>query len=258
VPVTWLYGLPNFQLREWQHTGAAINDLASELQQSQGERQKLLLKLMTLQEEERRYLARELHDELGQCLAAINAVAVSINHTANQKCPELVPEVDNILRINQHSMSAMHDLLVRIRPAELETFGLEASLRTLITEWRSQTADQIQYQLSIEGPCNNLPEHLQLTLFRIAQEGLTNVAKHAKASSVILKIEATSEFITLAIEDNGSMVKLPAKITSGFGLLGIRERVLALNGNFALQISKHGGLTVQVKLPFQTVSGSLA
>ncbi|WP_426992406.1 histidine kinase [Methylomonas sp. CM2] len=86
------FRLPVFELDEWQRTGKAINQLAASLEQLLSERKKLALKLMNIQEEERRYLARELHDEFGQCLAAINAVAASISQTAENECPELVPE----------------------------------------------------------------------------------------------------------------------------------------------------------------------
>ena len=127
------FRLPAFELDEWQRTGKAINQLAASLEQLLSERKKLALKLMNIQEEERRYLARELHDEFGQCLAAINAVAASISQTAENECPELVPEGKNISRIAHHMMESLRGLLMRLRPSDIDELGLTASLKGLVS-----------------------------------------------------------------------------------------------------------------------------
>ncbi|MDP2180463.1 histidine kinase [Methylicorpusculum sp.] len=127
--------LPAFELNEWQRIAAAINQLADSQQQLLDERQKLVLKLINLQEDERRYLARELHDEFGQCLAAINAVNASIKQTALQQCPSLIAETDHISRITTHMLDNVRDLLGRLRPAEFEELGLAASLNSLVAGW---------------------------------------------------------------------------------------------------------------------------
>jgi two-component system, NarL family, sensor histidine kinase UhpB len=131
--------LPAFELTEWQRTGQAINQLASRQQQLLAERRELSLKLMTVQEEERRYLARELHDEFGQCLAAINAVAASITQTAEQDCPALVPEGENIARITGHMMALLRGMLLRLRPMAVDELGLSAALNSLVAGWNARS-----------------------------------------------------------------------------------------------------------------------
>lgn len=223
--------LPFFKLIEWQRIGAAINEFVATQKQLLTERKKLVLQLVTVQEEERRYLARELHDEFGQCLSAINALSTSILQTAKLDCPQLVPEVESIARINQRIIETVRTLLVRLCPAELDELGLEASLDTMITEWNKQYAGQIYCQLFIEGDSQQLAKQLPITLYRVVQEGLTNIAKLSSATQaiLILKIEDQST-ITLNIEDNGRLESYPLAKNQGVGLMGIRERVNGLGG----------------------------
>lgn len=211
---------------------------------------------MSVQEEERRYLARELHDEFGQCLAAINAVAASISQTAETECPALIPEAKNIRRISTHMMELLRGLLLRLRPAGLDELGLATSLTNLIAEWNAQSSGKIDYQIRISGEPDRLPEPIPITIFRIVQECLTNIAKHSAAShaqvTLIVKSDSGTErpTIELTIEDDGIIEKLPFKDHHGLGLLGITERVTALDGRLSLVTKKPSGLVVQVWLPF--------
>ena len=230
------YRLPSFELIEWQRTASAINQLAASQQQLLAERQKLAVKLINIQEEERRYLARELHDEFGQCLAAINAVAASIAQTAEQQCPALVGEADHISRITEHMMDSVRDLLRRLRPAELDELGLAASLNSLVSGWNARSGGKIRYQLNIVGDCALLPEPLTVTLFRITQECLTNIAKHSAAANAKITLTITADAVALTVEDDGIATELPFADSSGIGLLGIRERVTALHGQLTLAI----------------------
>ena len=248
------YRLPSFELIEWQRTAKAINQLAASQQQLLAERQKLTVKLINLQEEERRYLARELHDEFGQCLAAINAVAASIAQTAEQQCPALVGDADHISRITQHMLDNVRDLLKRLRPAELDELGLAASLNSLVSGWNARSGGKIHYQLNIVGDCALLPEPLTVTLFRITQECLTNIAKHSAAANANITLAINSDAVTLTVEDDGSATELPFADDSGIGLLGIRERVTALDGQLTLAIAQPHGLKVEVWLPIISIT----
>ncbi|MGZ8163313.1 MAG: histidine kinase [Methylobacter sp.] len=255
--------LPAFELDEWQRTGKAINQLVASQEQLHSERKKLALKLMTIQEEERRYLVRELHDEFGQCLAAINAVAASISQTAGNDCPGLVPEAKNISRITHHMMELLRGLLLRLRPAEIDELGLAASLKSLVAGWNAGSGGKIHYRLAIHGNSDQLPEPIPVTVFRIVQECLTNIAKHSYAAHVNVTLTIGHALATdyansmvLIIEDDGIAGSLPFEDGSGIGLLGIRERVNALGGRLVLETGKPSGLIVHVWLPVHSLHGT--
>ncbi len=163
--------LPTFALREWQRIAAAINHLAANQQQLLAERQALIVKLMSLQEDERRMLVRELHDEWGQCLAAINAVASGIRQTAAAQCPLLVDDAEHISRITGHMLQSLRGLLGQLRPAEWDELGLQASLSSLVAGWNARSGNT-RFQLQLVGVCGELPEAQAIALFRIAQEDL--------------------------------------------------------------------------------------
>ena len=212
------YRLPAFELNEWRQISAAINHLTASQQQLLAERQQLAAKLINLQEEERRYISQELHDEFGQCLAAINAVAASIEYTAAQQLPELVAEAQQISRIAEHMLIGVRDLLHRLRPAEFDALGLAASLQSLVSGWNANNGSKTRYQLAISGSCDALPEPQAVALLRIVQECLTNIAKHAAATSVAIKLCINDKSVCLSIVDDGIAAQLPFAVSEGIGL----------------------------------------
>ncbi|MCX7099080.1 MAG: histidine kinase [Methylococcales bacterium] len=234
------YRLPTFELPEWQHTAEAINQLAACQQRLLAERQILAVRLIAVQEEERRHLARELHDELGQCLADISTIAASIS---------FVEEAQQISHISQQKMGNIRELLGRLRPADLDELGLAASLKNLVADWQSRSVNYAQYQIKLEGDCSTLPEPIIVTLFRAAQECLGNIAKHSAAGNVKLSLVVNATAAILTVEDDGIATELPFADNSGIGLLGIRERVNSLQGHLTLAIAQPHGLVVTAWLP---------
>lgn len=243
------YRLPLFDIVEWQIISNAINHLADSQQQLLEDRRQLIVKLMTLQEDERRYLSRELHDEFGQCLAGINAITASVNYSAVEKCPDLVGEINQINAITKHMMDSIHSLLARLRPVELDELGLSASLSSLVLEWNNRSNGKISFQLNIDGDYSRISEAQAVAIFRITQECLTNVAKHANATQVDISLQNANDQIILSIKDDGITTILPFTNKSGIGLFGIHERVTALNGEVSFSINKSHGLVVFVSLP---------
>lgn len=243
------YRLPLFELVEWQKIALAINQLASSQQQLLNERQTMLVKLINIQEQERRLLARELHDEFGQCLAAINAVATSIKQTAETQAPDLVNDADHIGRITMHMLASLRSMLGKLRPAEFDEMGLAVSLNALIANWNSSSGDKTCYRLKLTGDCASLSEYQSLALFRITQECLTNIAKHAAASQVNVSLLIEQNTALLTVTDDGVAAALPMASSSGIGLLGIRERVTTMNGRINFAIAEPHGLVVEVSLP---------
>ena len=241
--------IPNFELLEWQSTSTAINKLAISQQQLLSERKRLSLKLINLQDEERRYLARELHDELGQCLAAINALTESITQTAEQECPAIVEDAKSLFQINGHIMQTVRNLLLKLRPTEIDELGLELTLKALVNEWNSHSNNRIHYQLHINGDCQQLTAPLPITLFRIIQESLTNISKHSRATHATVEIDINHELIMITINDDGDINLVSFVENSGFGLLGIRERVASLDGQLQFNKNDSGGLSITVTLP---------
>ena len=245
--------LPGFALNEWHWIAQAINQLTTSQQQLLAERQQLLTQLMAIQEQERRDLARELHDEYGQCLAAINATACAIRQAAVLHCPEIVEETHRINRVADHLLKNLHDLLNRLRPADFDELGLGASLNSLVATWNKLSCDKVVYQLQIIGDFKVLAEPQAFSLLRITQEALTNIAKHAAASQVSIELQTSPDTVKLTIKDNGVATQLPFIQKSGIGLLGMRERLSALNGQLRLTLNQPHGLILEASFPINTL-----
>lgn len=242
--------LPGFDIAEWRRTSDAINALAEKQQRTLHENKQLALKLMNSQEEEHRYISRELHDEFGQCLAGINAVTASINQTAKKDCPALLDEIQSISNITSHMMTALRNLLTRLRPAEVDDLGLNLSLAQLVKSWNQRSGNQTRYQLTIDPSLGQLPEPLPVNIYRIVQESLTNIAKHARANQADITLYRDRNGpIRLRISDDGIAEAADFEDTLGIGLLGIHERVTALGGELLLHTLTEGGLLVDIRLP---------
>ena len=242
--------LPAFDIKEWKQTSDAINQLASSQEQAISDNKQLALKLMNIQEEDHRYIARELHDEFGQCLAGINAVTASINQTAAIQCPELVPEIKTINPITHHMMDVLRSMLSRLRPVEIDDIGLSQSLKNLVATWNNRTNGKTFHQLILTGNIDTLPEPLPVNIYRIVQECLSNITKHAEASHADVTINyQAGQNIQLEINDNGIAELDKFDDTLGVGLLGIRERVTALGGKLILLAGETGGLTINISIP---------
>jgi two-component system, NarL family, sensor histidine kinase UhpB len=251
--------IPSFDIGEWRRTSEAINALASRQQQIMDENRLLALKLINAQEEEHRFISRELHDEFGQCLAGINALTTSISQTACKDCPSIISETEGISHIIAHMMSALRGLLTRLRPADVDELGLTRSLEKLIKSWNQRTGGETRFDLRVDDGVDSLPEPLPVNLYRIVQESLTNIAKHADASEALIKLKfVTSYMLILRIEDNGNAKHDSLTQHMGVGLLGISERVKALGGKINMMIQKTGGLKLMITLPITPQSTSLS
>lgn len=243
--------MPAFDLAELSAVGQVFNALAAQLQAALAESRSLTRRLIAVQDEERRALARELHDEFGQSLAAIGAVAALAGQTAARDCPALVPECQSIGRTAQSMMQALRGALLRLRPPEVEELGLVASLEGLVSGWNGRLGVATRFSLDVTGRLDLLEPAFAAGLYRIAQEAITNAAKHAGASSVRLILARETgpagDVVTLTVEDDGRGAPEPA--ADGFGLLGMRERVAAMGGELSIGTASGGGLLLRAKLP---------
>jgi signal transduction histidine kinase len=245
--------LPPFDLAELSAIRDGFNHLAESLGNALAERNELTRRLIALQDDERLHLARELHDEFGQSLAAIRALTTSIRQSAAQDCPGLVGECDGIARTATDMTETLRGALFRLRPPDIDELGLAASLEGLIAGWNGRLRGQPRFEIGFSGSFSNLPATVSANLYRIVQEALTNAAKHAGATRVATRLQmhasgdhATHE-IELAIDDDGEPGN--AAIKSGMGLLGMRERVAALGGRLAFGAGHSGGSALRVVIP---------
>lgn len=239
--------LPPFDLAELSAIRDVFNHLAESLDIALAERSELTRKLIALQDEERRHLARELHDEFGQSLAAIRALASSARQTAAQDCPSLLGECDGIARTATGMMETLRGALFRLRPPDVEELGLVASLEGLVAGWNGRSRGETRFSIRFDGAFESLPATISANLYRIVQEALTNAAKHAGATRVSLEVTMRADEIALAIDDDGRSADPAGK--SGMGLLGMRERVAALRGRLSFEAGPNGGSALRVVIP---------
>lgn len=211
------------------------------------ENRQLAQKALEAQEAERKHLARELHDELGQYLNAIklDSQAIPAEHPG-----ETVAGAARRIATNaDHVYATVGDMIRRLRPVALDELGLAAALEACVDRWRA-LKPSLTIRLTVEGDLQGLSESTNLALYRIVQEALTNCVRHADASwaSVQLRRASTGE-ITLSVEDDGRGMEPPVGRSDGHGLAGIRERVDLLGGTFALLSGPEGGVTIRIVLP---------
>jgi signal transduction histidine kinase len=241
--------LPRFDLAELSAISDVFNALAQKLQATLAERNTLTRKLIAVQDEERRHLARELHDEFGQSLTAIAAQAAAAAHTAQRQCPPLFEECRGISRTTEGMMETLRGALVRLRPPDIEELGLSASLESLVASWNGVEKDRTRFDIAITGNADDLPPGVCASLYRIAQEAITNAAKHAHASHVQLRLEAGHADIVLSVEDDGEATRGGVAPKAGLGLLGMQERVVSLGGTLRFEQRAAGGARLVATIP---------
>lgn len=227
---------------------------AQQLQQALIEENRALTQnLFNVQENERRHLARELHDELGQWLTAIQAEAEAISNSV-APASNLNAGAQAISDSARQMHAVIRGLLRQLRPAMLDALGLADSLRELQAQWCARHPNT-QCDLQLHGDLENLSELINITVYRIIQEALTNVASHAHASHVRVQLsrsqEKTGDVLMMSVEDNGQGYSLEQK-SKGLGLLGMRERTIAAGGEFALESTPGQGMHIFVRLPVTT------
>ena len=234
-----------------------LNHLASVLETTVEEKRRLAERVVSLQDVERKEIARDLHDEFGPYLFALRAHAASLTRLADAPEPDL-----DALRKHINAMSdqvnalqqSNRRVLERLRPVGLAELGLADALAALMRLWR-ETYPDVVIETSISPELDARGETADLTIYRIIQEALTNVFRHARATRVDIRVEpaatrpagaAGTEAIMVSVSDNGA--GLPADHRQGFGMLGMRERVLALGGSMTVASTNHG-VTVEAMVP---------
>ncbi|MCK6540990.1 MAG: histidine kinase, partial [Anaerolineales bacterium] len=208
-------------------------------------------RLITEREDERKALARELHDQVIQDLLSFNYRLEEIESL--EKSPALREEVAFIREGVRNVVSELRQMCSDLRPPTIDHHGLSAAIDSLAHEWALR--NDIRLQLEIDPDLGRLPETMELSVFRIVQEGLNNIRKHAAARNVRLSLQWTSSAnLLVRLEDDGQGLAMPADLASlsvnkHFGLVGISERVALLGGSMSIDSSRGGGTILQVEIP---------
>ncbi|MCW1989738.1 signal transduction histidine kinase [Bradyrhizobium diazoefficiens] len=245
--------LPRFRSMELAMIGGAVGELGTRLEEATEQRAALTRRLIEIRDDERRALARELHDEFGQNLAAILAFADTIETASAKQNREdgIAQDARMISQATHHLMASLRDALKRLRNPLPEELGLEASLVNLVDSWRSQSAARPTIQLDLRGDLTDISGPAATTAYRVAQECLTNALRHGAAREISLRVERRAgedDALLIRVEDDGGGDAERVARSAGFGLTGIRERVAAAGGSLSI-LPARGGLSVAATIP---------
>ncbi|HEY0963267.1 MAG TPA: ATP-binding protein [Pseudomonadales bacterium] len=241
--------LPPASLPELKAIAEKLNELTATLRSSQEENDRLTQMALVIRENERRHLARELHDELGQSISAIKAMAFSIAQRLRGVDDMSAEGAARIGTISNEIGSQVRSMMSRLRPPVLDELGLIAALQSMIDEWNRvhrETFCSFRSSVRADGDFGALDADAQINLYRIVQEALTNAARHAQAERIDITLTASGTHYDLVITDDGRGYD-PATIRAGMGLSGIRERSHALNGTLDLVSSPGAGVRIELR-----------
>jgi signal transduction histidine kinase len=200
----------------------------------------------TAREDERKHIARELHDELGQSLTALRMQAALLRVRFGNEVPGLNEQVRNMTELVDRTIGVVRNVATTLRPTVLD-MGVGAALEWLVDEFRTHSGVDCGLTLALDE--GQLDERQATAVFRIVQESLTNVARHADASEVAVTLDCSGPHCELCVEDDGKGFDPAGVRPHAFGLLGIRERVLSLNGQVTVSSRPGGRTRIVVILP---------
>ena len=212
---------------------------------------RLAHRLHAVRDEERASVAREIHDELGQALTALNMDLHWLQARLSNET-EAKTRVAAMIDLAAKTMDAVHRLCTDLRPTLLDDFGLTAAMEWHVKEFQRRMG--IRCQLSLPNELVALPKDVAIAVFRIFQEGLTNIARHARATRATITLRIETETLSLVIEDNGvGITEQKVADTHSIGLVGMRERALPWRGTVAVAGVEGKGTTVDLRIPLQDI-----
>ena len=255
------YSVGEFTLARETKDGRAVGVFGigrdvTERKQAEDALKNLSRKILHAQEEERRRISRELHDEVGQSLTAISVGLATLRNNGTAKSESFSRTVAGTQRLLEGTMETVHRFARELRPAMIDELGLLPALRSHVKNFSEHTG--LRVQLHADPTAERLNSEQKIAVFRIAQESLTNVAKHARASRVTISLHPANDGVCMEIADNGKSFRAgpgsAAKQRQRLGLLGMQERVRLVNGQFSVRPEPGRGTTVRVTIPFQSVN----
>ena len=249
--------LPNFDLPEFDRIGHSLNRMAESLaaERELEENRQLTALIQSHIEDERRSLARELHDELGQYVTAIKTFAVTIANKTKGNSPDISSHAQTIVAAANHIYDGMHNIIRQLRPGSLDNLGLAETLKDSVNSVQNQHPN-LKISLNLSGKLESLGESLNINIYRIVQESINNAIKHAEAKNIEISLNTTNTgALELIIKDDGKGMNIDEVDQSNhFGLLGMRERVQSFKGSFNVDSdlkakANNPGTTIYINIP---------
>ncbi|MGC2193733.1 MAG: sensor histidine kinase [Terriglobales bacterium] len=222
-----------------------------EVEHAEHELRRLSRRVVQAQEEERKFISRELHDSVGQTLTAIGLELGSLG--ASQASGDFQSRVQEIKGLNEDILISVRDLAMGLRPSMLDDMGLGPAL-----EWQGRQFSRrlsIPISVDVEGTFDDLPDSHRTCVFRVVQEALTNCAKHAHAKHVRVLIRYTPDAVRAIIQDDGVGFDAHKSSVTGIGLLGMQERAQELEGKLSIMSEKQKGTKVELEVPVPRKAG---
>lgn len=216
------------------------------IEKSEAERRRLAAELVRAQEEERKHLSRELHDEVGQTLTALGIEIGNIHRLRHQEGPEFDEHVEAAKDLAQGTLKTVREMAMGLRPSMLDDSGLVPALRWQIREFSKRI--RVPVDMKTDGTLDGLGENVSTCIYRVVQEALTNCARHADAHTIRIVLHGKTNRVHLAIQDDGVGFD-SSNETAGLGLIGIKERVHDLGGNVRITSGANRGTLLLVEIP---------
>jgi signal transduction histidine kinase len=223
-----------------------LKEYQRQVEASQMQLRALAIRSEKLREDERKRLARDLHDDLGQRLTALKLDLARLTLRFGQSNPELQKQVQEMELDMGATILIVRDVATQLRPSALE-MGIVSGLEWLILEFRKRS--NIKCQLRIPKHKLALDDHQDTALFHIVQESLTNIMRHAMATEVKIILSCDVQYYVLEISDNGVGFDAKKRKTGSFGLIGIEERALSLGGDMHIETALNQGLKLTIRIP---------
>lgn len=229
-----------------------LQDELVEYQAIDLERREMLRRLVNAQEEERQWLAHELHDQLGQLISALRLGLAGLS-ALEYPAQQLQPEIIRLQTIAAQLDTETDRIVFTLQPTRLDDLGLHSAIQQQIDQCAALSGMTIEFQSTGEQ-AQSLPAEVELAVYRIIQEALNNSIKHAQASYVSVLIHQQADHIQAIVEDNGvgfDLPALPKRAPYGLGLVSMRERAALVHGNVTIESSPAWGTAVFVRIPLK-------
>jgi signal transduction histidine kinase len=236
-------GVSIFQVSRLEQRSEEQRDRA---EHAERELRYLSQKLVQAQEEERKSISRELHDEIGQLLTALKMELGNLEHLRKASGNDFQEHLTEAKTVTEQTMRAVRDLAMGLRPSMLDDIGLGPALQWHVREFSNRS--NIPVSIEIDGDLGHVPETVNTCVYRVIQESLTNCARHAKAKNIRLTVHGGKERIYVTVADDGIGFE-SRDAGSGLGLIGMEERVRKLGGKLQISSQAQRGTILEVQLP---------